>query len=126
MQDYQKIRNNSLEINQFFFGENNVGGFINIFEDIFDGSGNLIGTKSVVADNLPPVFFDLSGSSTFGPQSLISVEKTILISGDDPGDMVSLDGFTQRFSQVPEPTTLTLLGIGLAGLGVVKRRRIRV
>jgi hypothetical protein len=72
------------------------------------------------------VFLDLFDSSTFAPQSLIFVEKTIFISGDDLGDTVSLDRFTQRFSQVPEPATLGLMGIGLAGLGFAKRRRIRV
>jgi hypothetical protein len=117
-----RIKDNSLEINEFLFGAGNLGGFIAIYEDILDVSGDLIGEKFVSADNFPPPLFDLFDSATFSPQATISIEKTILIGGDDVGDTVSLYDFTQRFSQIPEPATLVLIGVGLTGFGFARRK----
>ncbi len=52
----------------------------------------------------------------------------ILLGGDDDLDTVSLDRFTQRFSQIAnpisEPVTLILIGIGLAGFGFARKNKI--
>jgi hypothetical protein len=114
------IKDNSLEINGFTFGLNNVGGFITIFEDVYDATADLIGDKFVTADNELPVL-DLFDSAQFAPQSQITVDTFIFLSGSDQDDTVSLDRFTQRFSQIPEPSGLLLLGIGLAGLGIYRK-----
>ncbi len=118
-----RIKDNSLEIGDFAFGSGNFGGFITIFEDVRDASGSLIGDKLVMADNLPPPLFDLFDSATFSPQATIDVETWILAGGDDPNDSVSLTSFTQRFSQIPEPATLLLVGVGLAGFGIARKKR---
>lgn len=118
------IKDNSLEINGFTFGVGNVGGFIDIFEDIFDPSGVLLGDKFVTADNLSPPILDLFDSAEFPAQSVVFVEKLILVSGDDSGDTVSLDTFSQRFSQVPEPATIALLVMGILGVAITSRRRL--
>ena len=70
--------------------------------------------------------FDLFDEAFFDPQSIIVVEKNILIAGDFVGDFVSLDVFEQHFSQVPEPSTLILFGSGLAVLGFMAWRRRKV
>lgn len=118
-----RIKDNSLELTQFTFDNNNVGGLISIAESIFPVSGiDLIGDKIVTADNLFSVF-NLTDSATFSPKSEILVSTSILVTGDDVIDLVNLDGFTQRFSQVPEPTTLAIMGIGLFSLVLARRSK---
>ena len=71
---------------------------------------------------------DLSDTAVFEPQSQIYVHKEIAVWSVDPGDTANLTQFTQRFSQVsqvPEPTTLALMGLGLAGLGY-RRKKVKV
>lgn len=118
----ERIKDNSLEINSFSFGAGNVGGVIDVFESVFDSNIDFLGDKFVTADNLPPPVFDLLDEIEFAPQSLIFVDTLVFIAGDDAGDLVSLDRFTQRFSQVPAPATLALFGLGLAGLGWSRRK----
>ncbi len=120
-----RIKDSSLEINQFDFGVGNIGGFIEILEDVLDTNGNLIGDKRVTADNTAGVF-DLFDTTNFPTQAMISVETSILLLGDSGPDTVSLDRFTQRFSldnPISEPVTLILIGIGWAGLCFVRRKQ---
>ena len=119
-----RINGNSLEIDQFSFGTGNTGGFIEIFEDVLDSNGNVIGDKFVTADNLQPSFFHLSDTTNFLPSSTIFAETTILLGGDSSADLVNLDKFTQRFSQIPEPATWLLFGVGLMGFNLVRKNKI--
>lgn len=120
------IAGTSLHIDRFTFADGNTGGFIGISEDILKENGvDLIGEQSVFADNS-------SGSMTkfdsirFSSIASIVVETNILITGGNTGDGVNLDSFTQRFSQVPEPSTIFLVLAGLTGLLLPKRRLIEV
>jgi hypothetical protein len=119
-----RIKDNSLEITEFAMGDLNLGGLILIEETIFDAAGNEIGFKEAFVDNLllDEQLFD---SAEFVESMTISVEKNILIAGDDFDDVVELISFEQRFSQkaVPEPSTWLLMGVGLAAIGVVRRRK---
>jgi hypothetical protein len=108
-----RIRGNNLEINDFAFDPMNIGGFIDIWEDVLDVNGDLLGDEFVTADNFSSTF-ELYDSATFNPNSQVFIEKTIFLSGDDQLDKVSLDSFNQRFIQVPEPSTLWLMVFGLA------------
>lgn len=113
------IKDNSLEIVDFGFG--GIGGVIAIIETVSDAGGNILADKFVQADQLLGVF-DLFDTATFARQSEIFVEKNILLAGDFSDDAVSLDVFEQRFSQVAEPTSGALIGLGLAGLCFARRR----
>lgn len=120
----QRIKDNSLEITGFSFeGE---GGVVTIIEEVFDATGVLIGEKFVEADILDdPDYDNLFDSAEFERQRSLRVEKNILVFAD-PGGFASLDSFEQRFSQVPEPSALLLIG-GLLPLaaGAARRRRQR-
>ena len=63
----------------------------------------------------------LFDSAQFLPAFAFDVFTSISTASDFAGETVGLDGFTQTFS-VPEPSTLVLLALGLAGLGVARRR----
>jgi len=119
-----RIKDNSLEITEFAMGDLNLGGLILIEETIFDAAGNEIGFKEAFVDNF--LFEEqLFDSAEFADMVTISVEKNILIAGDDFDDVVELISFEQHFSQkaVPEPSTWLLMGVGLAAIGVVRRRK---
>ena len=70
---------------------------------------------------------DTLSTTIFAPQSEIWVTKNILLWAADDTDWASLLGFDQRFSQtqtvIPEPSSIVLTLLGLAGLVVARKRR---
>lgn len=121
-----RIKDNSLQLDQFAFGPGNAGGLVQIAEAVFAANQiDLLGDKRVLADNRPPssptsILFD---SAAFAAQPAIFVQTNILVTGDGPADTVGLDVFTQRFSQIPEPPIIAVLGVGLVALGLARRRQ---
>jgi hypothetical protein len=69
-----------------------------------------------------PAFFSYNGISSLGPIPVTFEDSNLLSS--DMGDFV-IDGgiFWLEVVGVPEPVTLALFGAGLAGIGVMRRRR---
>ena len=87
---------------------------VNIFDGL-GGNGNLLASVLLVAND--PHNFDLAQINFTG------IARSVAIQSDGNDDFGWDDvTFTGAGLTVPEPTTLVLFGLGLAALGISKRR----
>lgn len=110
-----------------FFYTSSLAASVNVYDDI-NGMGNLLGSLNLVAQNTQNCSGDPSG--TFCNWSAIGVDfagvaKSINFGGT--ANQVGFDDITFGSStpgnQVPEPATLALVGLALAGMAAIRRRR---
>ena len=96
-------------------------------------------TYGIGDGNIANLFANITASSatpedyvTFStPQAMIWIEKDLSVSGEPDGiacgnpasNYAIISIVDQTFTQIPEPSTLALLGAGMAGLLVVRRRK---
>ena len=121
-----KIKDNSLHLESGSLSgiTTDLGMFI--LENVGTSAGAKdLGTKNVqFSDLVPdPTFLKSTDSASFAPQDDIYVTKNILVWATDPNETASLTGFSQRFSQIPEPGTLLLFVPAMAALVAVRRRK---
>ena len=113
------IKDASLELTDFVIGGD---GLIQIDDSVFDPSfttnfGNLFVEADAIFGN------SLFDSVEFAPQTTLLQEINIFVDSGFVGDLTGINMFEVRKSQIPEPASLALFGVGLAGLGLVRRRR---
>ena len=88
-----------------------------------DSDGNVFNFPDIPLDDNGQNFFNLIASN-----GEIAVRFTLL-STDDPQIITKLEqvrlGVVDTTQAAPEPSTLVLFGVGLLGLGVTIRRRMR-
>ena len=115
------IKDNSLRIINWSFDSGPLAS-IQVSEQVFDAAGLLLGTKLA---SVTPQTQNLSDAIQFTPRSFVHVVKQINIAGPGDNDMARLLVFEQRFSQIPEPHSLTLLAgtslICCLGRGIRRR-----
>jgi hypothetical protein len=119
------------DLSLWMFGGATVGnGLVTVSEtycagDTFaDGCANgVTGTLSTYLGGGLSKLFD---SATFGPVSIVDVQKSVELLGGGNGSFAVLGGVQNQFSAVPEPGSLMLFGSGVAGLAGMLRRYVKL
>lgn len=101
-------------------GDNVGAGYASMTEGLTSGSTTL-GTLGVYINTGGGNLID---STDFSPVDTLTVNKDFSMTTDpDVGGFIAVSHFDQTFTTVPEPSSIALAVSGMAGLGLILRRR---
>ena len=90
--------------------------------DAINGMGTSLGMASAVQSN-----FQRNGIYFMGVSESANVIRSLVFTQTNPinkGDVIGIDDITfAKGAQIPEPGTLAIFGLGLAGLGFARRKK---
>jgi hypothetical protein len=106
------------------FGGANYPGAATVTEGLCVPGGGCIGNLYTFDYDLPGLI-QLEDSTVFTPTGVILVRKDIGVAGNGGTGSATITFVEDRFSQVPEPASIMLLGAALVGIGGMLRRKTR-
>jgi hypothetical protein len=99
------------------------GGLGTVGEDTFVGGFGATNVGHLQA-SIPVSSSDVSTANIVPPVMKLWVQKDVIVTGGNAANgFASITIIDQTFSQVPEPSTALLVGLGLIGAVAVKRKR---
>jgi hypothetical protein len=107
-------------------GSANNGGVGSVAEDAFLGGWGATNVGHLQADTTNPPT-NLTATTYFVPPvpygTKLWIQKDVIVAGSGPSSYATISIVDQTFSQIPEPSTVLLVGVGLLGAFAVMRRR---
>jgi len=113
------FNNRTAHVHEFLY--NTLGGSENPFDEL--------DTEYVNDDDGNPALIDESGELSFvffTPRVSGFVLKDIDLTTELNAETVGISSFSQNFSQVPEPSTLAIFGLGLMGLASRRLKKTKL